>query len=220
MTASAPARIGLVFNGVWSQYAFATAPKYRALYALVYVHELTYDRVAAFDALVVPFQSDHAAIAARRDAVYRFLADGRTVALFGDTSPAWLDAQWEWRPTNNYWWVEDPTRPPVAETDFGHPLFRGLAPRHACWHTHGAYTRLPPAARVLQRNEAGEAITWETTEYGGHLLASTLDPIVEHGIQQIRHLDHFCDNLTAWLCGVRPTGAFEVDPAAYGVDAL
>jgi hypothetical protein len=122
-------RVGLVFNGVWSQYAFATAPKYRDLYELVYVHELSYARVRDLDALVIPFQSNHAAIAERRDAVYGLLADGRTVAAFGDTSPAWIDAQWEWRPTNNWWWVDDPTRPPVAHTDFTHPLFKGLAQR-------------------------------------------------------------------------------------------
>jgi hypothetical protein len=40
--------------------------------------------------------------------------------------------------------------------------------------------------------------------------------VVEHGVQQIRHLDHFCDNMTEWLCGVRPAGRLEVDPDAYG----
>ena len=209
-------RVGLVFNGVWSHYAFATAPKYRDVYELVYVHDLSYERVREFDALVIPFQSNHAAIAERRDAVYRLLADGKTVAVFGDTSPEWIDARWEWGPTNNWWWVEDPTRPPIAHTDFTHPLFKGLAQRHACWHTHGAYTRLSPAGRVLQLSDRDEAITWETHEYGGTLLASTLDPVVEHGVQQIRHLDHFCDNMTEWLCGVRPAGRLALDPAAYG----
>jgi hypothetical protein len=31
-------------------------------------------------------------------------------------------------------------------------------------------------------------------QYGGHLLV-TLDPIVEHGIQQITHLDNYVDKL-------------------------
>jgi len=46
----------------------------------------------------------------------------------------------------------------------------------------------------------------------------TVDPIVEHGIQQIRHLDNYVDKLTAWLCGAAPEGRFTIDPAAYGVE--
>lgn len=47
-------------------------------------------------------------------------------------------------------------------------------------------------------------------------MLSPLDPIVEHGIQQVTHLDNDCDSLTAWLCGTEPTGEFVPDPEAYG----
>jgi len=211
------ARIGLVFNGVWSQYAFAMAPKYRALYRLLYVHDLTDEAVRGLSALVIPFQSNQPALAARKEVLYRFLAAGKKVVVFGDSQPRWLDAQWEDRPVNNYWWVTNPNNPPVSETNYDHPVYRGLSARHACWHIHGIYTRVPAHAEVVQRNAAGEVITWQTTAYGGVLFASTLDPIVEHGIQQIRHLDHYCDRLTAWLCGETPEGVFTVEPAAYGV---
>lgn len=210
-------KIGLIFNGVWSQYALATAPKYRDIYRLLYVHDLTEEPTRGLDALVIPFQSHQAAIAEKRDLLYAFLARGGKIAVFGDSTPVWLDAQWEDRPTNNYWWVENPNNPPVTNTDKSHPLFAPLAPRHACWHTHGCYTRLPPAAQIIQTNAAGETISWQTEEYGGTLFVSTLDPIVEHGIQQIRHLDNFVDSLTHWLCGVKPTGPFEVPAEAYGV---
>jgi hypothetical protein len=43
------------------------------------------------------------------------------------------------------------------------------------------------------------------------LLVTTLDPLVEHGVQQIRHLDNYVDNLVSWLCDVRPTGRVEID---------
>ncbi|MEO0473862.1 MAG: hypothetical protein AAF206_29910 [Bacteroidota bacterium] len=50
--------IGLIFNGVWSHYTFAKATKYRDLYELVYVYDLTDEKVAKYDALVIPFQSN------------------------------------------------------------------------------------------------------------------------------------------------------------------
>ncbi len=209
-------QIGLVFNGVWSQYAMATAPKYRDIYELVYVHDLSYEAVRHLQALVIPFQSNQEALVRRRDALYRFLSDGKKIAVFGDSLPLWLDAQWEDRPVNNYWWVENPKNPPISQTKYEHPVYQGLKPRHACWHIHGVYTRIPENSEVIQRNDKGEIITWQTERYGGVLFASTLDPIVEHGIQQIRHLDNYVDKLTAWLCGTTPQGKFEVDSNIYG----
>ena len=213
-------QIGLVFNGVWSQYAMATAPKYRDIYELIYVHEMDYERIHHLKALVIPFQSNQEALVRQKDALYRFLSDGKKIAVFGDSLPLWLDAQWEDRPVNNYWWVKDPNKPPISETNYEHPVYRGLQPRHACWHVHGVYTRIPGNSEVVQRNDKREIITWQTARYGGVLFASTLDPIVEHGIQQIRHLDNYVDKLTAWLCGTTPSGPFEVDPAAYGVSEV
>ncbi|MBC8085369.1 MAG: hypothetical protein H7Z21_19395 [Hymenobacter sp.] len=213
--------IGLIFNGVWSHYALATAPKYRALYRLLYVHDLEAAAVRDLAALVVPFQSNHRALTASKALLYDFLRAGKKVFVEGDSSPAWLDAQWEDRPVNNYWWVTDPTNPPVAHTDFTHPVYQGLTPRQACWHTHGVYTRVPASAEIIQTNAAGDVITWQTHEYGGTLLVTTLDPLVEHGVQQITHLDHYVDRLTEWLGGVRPApGRLTIDAAAYGVDAV
>ena len=208
--------IAMIFNGVWSQYAVATAPKYRDLIELVYVHDLDRFDGAATRGIIVPFQTDHEALARHRDVLYAALARGARVAVFGD-SAHWIDAHWEDRPVNNHWWVTHPERPPVAHTDFSHPLFAGLTPRQACWHHHGVYTRIPAEARVLQRTETDEVICWETQAYGGRLLAATSDPIVEHGVQQIAHLDHFVDQLVFWLCGQRPTPEkLTVDRRAYG----
>ncbi len=204
-------QIGLVFNGVWSQYTFATAAKYKDHFQLMYVHDLNAAMLTSVDALCIPFQSNHVALAKKKDLLYSFLREGKPIFVEGDSSAHWLDADWVDRPVNNYWWVTDPDQPPVTETDYTHPVYQGLKPRHACWHTHGAYTRVPASARVIQRNQAGEVITWETEAYGGRLLVTTLDPIVEHGIQQITHLDHYVDRLVAYLIGVSLQGRVVVD---------
>lgn len=209
--------IGLIFNGVWSQYAFAKAGKYQDFYRLLYVHDLTEESVEGLKAIAVPFQSNQVAIRERKSVIYNFLKRGGKVFVAGDSSADWLDAQWEDRPVNNYWWVKNPDNPPVSETDYNHPIYQGLSARHACWHTHGVYTHIPQHARVIQTNGEGEVISWETNHYGGTLFVTTLDPIVEHGIQQITHLDNYVDKLTEWLCGVKPEGRFEMQRADYGV---
>jgi hypothetical protein len=213
--------IGLVFNGVWSHYAMATAPKYRDIYRLIYVYQLDDEAVADLDALVIPFQSNQLALTEKRDVIYRFLANGRKVFIEGDSTTDWLDAQWEDRPVNNYWWVDNPTNPPVSTTDYSHPVYQGLTPRHACWHTHGVYTSVPDHAQIIQSNPDGDVISWQTTHYGGVLFATTLDPIVEHGVQQITHLDNYVDRLTEWLSGIRPSPErMTIDQTVYGANAL
>ena len=213
-------KIGLIFNGVWSHYSFAKAPKYRGLYKLIYVYDLREESLADCCAIAIPFQSNHVALTAKKDIIYNFLAQGNKVFVEGDSSTDWLDAQWEDRPVNNYWWVTDPDNPPVSETNYDHPVYQGLKPRHACWHTHGAYTRIPEGAEVIQKNGDGEIVTWQTDRYGGVLMATTLDPIVEHGIQQITHLDNYVDRLTEWLCGVKPEGKMEMIEEDYGASAF
>lgn len=210
-------KIGLLFNGVWSQYAFAKATKYRDLYTLLYIHDLTAAQLDAVDALAIPFQSNHKAIAEHRDLLYRFLAQGKRIFVEGDSSAQWLDAGWEDRPVNNYWWVKDPNNSPISETDYNHPIYNGLKPRHAFWHYHGVYTRVPDYASIIQKNVDGDIVTWETDHFGGKMLVTTLDPIVEHGVQQITHLDNYCDRLTEWLIGIKPEGRFEILKTDYGI---
>ena len=153
--------------------------------------------------------------------IYNFLKQGKTVFVEGDSTADWLDARWEDRPVNNYWWVENPNNPPVSVTNYDHPIYQGLTPRQACWHTHGVYTRIPEPAEVIQTNAASEVISWQTDQYGGTLFATTLDPIVEHGVQQISHLDNYVDRLTEWLSGVKPApGQMTIDRAVYGAGAL
>lgn len=208
--------IAMLFNGVWSQFAVATAPKYRAFFELLYVHEFDTERLAPFRGLVIPFQNDHDAIAKRRDAITRLLASGGRVAVFGNGGE-WLGARWESRPVDNAWWLRTPSRPPVEDTDFAHPLFAGLTPRECGYHHHGVYTRIPDGARVLQRSRDREIVSWSTTRLGGELFVGTQDPIVEHGVQQIQHLDRFVDQLVWWLCGRRPdAGRMTIDADAYG----
>lgn len=211
-------KIGLIFNGVWSHYAFAKATKYREIYELLYVHDLNASHLEACDALVIPFQSNQKAIAERKNLIYDFLAKGKRIFVEGDSSANWLEATWEDRPVNNFWWVKDPENPPVSDTDYSHPIYQGLKPRQAFWHYHGVYVRVPNHAKIIQRDQQGDIVTWETAAYGGKLLVSTLDPIVEHGVQQISHLDNYCDRLTEWLVGIKPQGQFEILASDYGVN--
>ena len=189
----------LVHNGVWSHHAFAQMPRYRDHFRLVYVHDLNAEELAQAPAVVVPFQSNQAALAAKRDLFFDYLAQGGRVAVFGDSREDFLPATWEDRPINNYWWKTNPEQPPVRWTLPDHPLYSKLGPRHALWHCHGVYTQIPTGAVAVQKTPNDDIVTWQSEAYGGLLFASTKDPIVEHGIQQIRHLENYLDAFVAWF---------------------
>lgn len=213
-------KIGLLFNGVWSHYVMAKAPKYKDIYELIYIYDFSLENIKHLDAIVIPFQSNQTELALRKDVIYDFLKMDKKVFVEGDTTTDWIEGVWEDRPVNNYWWVENPNNPPVAKTDYAHPVYQGLRPRHACWHTHGIYTQVPEHAEIIQTNEAGEVVSWQTKEYGGVLFATTLDPIVEHGVQQITHLDNYVDKLTEWLSGEKPSDSkVEILEEDYGISA-
>ena len=81
------------------------------------------------------------------------------------------------------------------------------------------YTEIPEHGEVIQTNAEGEIISWETGHYGGKLFATTLDPIVEHGVQQITHLDQLCgsfNGVVVWCT----TGGEIYAREDYGVEIL
>lgn len=201
-------RIGLLFNGVWSHWAFARSQKYRPHYRLLYVQDLEESDLAGLEALVVPFQMSVPAMTRIAPWLEAFCRRGGRLVVFGDAELPWLGCKWVDRPVDNYWWKTNPDHPPVRDTDHRHPLYSQLQPRHAGWHHHGAFRSIPSGARVIQRNREKEPITWQHAVGDGFVFASTKDPIVEHAVQQIRHLDRYCDALTEWLTGVRPSGVF------------
>lgn len=72
-------KIGLIFNGVWSQYSYAKATKYKDHYTLLYIHDLNKKMLDEVDALAIPFQSNHKALALHKDLIYDFLASGKDI---------------------------------------------------------------------------------------------------------------------------------------------
>jgi hypothetical protein len=80
----------------------------------------------------------------------------------GDSSANWLDAKWEDRPVNNYWWVDNPNNPQYLKLIF---LIRCIKDyrQDILVGTHMEYTSIPTNATVIQRKDDTDIITWETT---------------------------------------------------------
>ncbi|NJK89163.1 MAG: hypothetical protein HC923_06990 [Myxococcales bacterium] len=183
--------------------------KYRDALRVLYVHDLETEPLDRLRAVVVPFQTHHGQMRRCLPRLLHFAERGGTVVVFGD---GWLDdlgATWEPRPLDNSWWKRNPEDPPVR-TVRAHALLQTIERRSASFHHHGVYVTTPVNAETVQVSRAGEVVSWDLRLGNGRIFASTQDPIVEHGVQQIRHLDGYVSALVSWLSGDAPTGSFEL----------
>ncbi len=199
--------MGVVLTGLTPVAGFAAAAVRQGLADPIALVDFTLERVRQYRALVVPFRSHHSRLWDHRAVLFEFLRMGGRVFLQADAPIPWLsDAVWEDRPGRNYWWVTKPEMASGTPMDPSHAAYMGMRSPHECWHARGAYTKLPRGAHIIQQNPSGETLTWQTAQYGGLLLVTTLNPLpdAEPGIQRVTAFDHYCDQLAGWLLDRRP----------------
>ena len=210
LPSAAPApvpQMGVVLTGLTPVAGFAAAAVRQGLADPIALVDFTLERVRQYRALVVPFRSHHSRLWDHRAVLFEFLRMGGRVFLQADAPIPWLsDAVWEDRPGRNYWWVTKPEMASGTPMDPSHAAYMGMRSPHECWHARGAYTKLPRGAHIIQQNPSGETLTWQTAQYGGLLLVTTLNPLpdAEPGIQRVTAFDHYCDQLAGWLLDRRP----------------
>ena len=200
--------MAVIVTGLAPVGGFAAAAARQGLLEPVALADLTLDRVRRYRALIVPFGAHHSRLSDRRAVLFEFLRMGGRVLLQADAPVPWLsDAVWEDRPGRNYWWMTHEQRAAAPRVDSSHPAYLGMRAPHECWHSRGAYTHLPVGAHIIQRHPHGDVLTWQTAQFGGLLLVTTLDPLpdAEPGIQRLSPFDHYCDQLAGWLLNRRPT---------------
>lgn len=200
-----PPQIGVILTGSRPARGFAAAAADQL--EPIPLADFTLARVRHLRALVIPFGTNHSRLWDHRSHLFEFLRHGGRVFLQADAPVPWLsDAVWEDRPGRNYWWVAQPELVTSPHVDSSHAAFLGMRSPHECWHAHGAYTKLPGGAHLVQQNPHGETLTWQTAQYGGLLLVTTLDPLpdMEPGIQRLSPFDRYRDQLTNWLLDRQP----------------
>jgi hypothetical protein len=199
--------MGVLLTSLAAPSGFAAAAASQGLIEIVRLADFSIQRLLHLRALVVPFRTHHSRLWDHRATLFEFMRLGGRVFLQADAPVPWLSgAIWEDRPGRNYWWVTQPERTPSKYIDSGHPAFMGMRSPHECWHARGAYTQTPPGAHIIQQNPSGDTLTWQTAQFGGLLLVTTLDPLpdAEPGVQRLSPFDRYCEQLTSWLLGQRP----------------
>ena len=202
-----PATVCFVHNGSYFHERTRHTAEFAPYLALQrHVNDLCAHDFSSADVLVVGSNTRADLMAAHRDAIAAFLAQGKTVVAMGSTGPEhWLPhVQWTDCPVNFWWWTE-------ADADSGlrlqwpeHPLFQHITLADATWHQHGSF-KVPAGARsLIDKVDHGSILYEDTTSTPGRLILTTLDPCYHHGSYFMPATTRFLRGFLPWLQQLTP----------------
>ncbi|TNJ63215.1 hypothetical protein FE784_26480 [Paenibacillus hemerocallicola] len=194
-------KVAAIYGGNSHQHRTFTEPKYRRwLHGLIYLPELPHSSLDAYDVLLIPSQLHHRLLAESRGSISAFADRGGIVAAFGAQPHDLLPAHnWEFRPTNFWWWLDKEAKSGLVLNRPGHDLFRYITLADATWHYHGVFSP-PEGAEVLIGLEEGGAILYvDRVTTPGTLIMTTLDPEFHYGSYFMPATERFLDGFLPWL---------------------
>ncbi|QAY67449.1 hypothetical protein [Paenibacillus protaetiae] len=195
-------KIAFLYSGSSHHHRTVQEPKYsRYLHRVMYMPEFQAEWLDDIDVLIIPSQINVRLMERALPAVHAFLERGGIVAALGAQPESWLPAHnWEFRPTNFWWWLDRNAASGLVLDQPEYGLFRyinGLA--DATWHYHGVFH--PPAgAEIIISVESGGAIMYvDRQSTPGTLIMTTLDPEFHYGSYFMPATERFLDGFLPWL---------------------
>jgi hypothetical protein len=200
-------RLAAVYGGSAPHHRALNEPKYaRWLADRLYLPELPDADLSEYAGLIVPERLHAGRLHAARPRLLEMLERGGTVVLFGEQAvcarqpQGWLPGlDWEYRPTNYWWWLEPGATSGLRAHHPEHDLWRHLTLKDATWHQHGFY-RAPRGADVLISSDDGGSILYiDRVSTPGTLLVAALDPMYHFGSYFMPATERFLDKFMPWL---------------------
>ena len=217
-------RLAAVYGGSAPHHRALNEPKYaRWLADCIYLPELPNADLTEYDGVIVPERLHAGRLHAARPRLLEMLERAGTVVLFGEQPVCarqprgWLPGlDWEYRPTNYWWWLEPGATSGLRAQHPEHDLWRHLTLKDATWHQHGVY-RAPPGADVLISTDDGGAILYiDRVSTPGTLLVAALDPMYHFGSYFMPATERFLDKFMPWLAEGEIRGSSDAPQETHG----
>ncbi len=197
-------RIAFVDGGTYYHHRTLNDPELACHFTgSIYAPELATADLARYDALYIASRQDPENLIAAREAIGRFLADGKLVAVMGDNrAEDWVPGV-KWTPTvvNFWWWLTPGADSGLRLAAPEHGLFRHIGLADATWHRHGVLCPPPGAVSLVDAEEGGSVLYDDTHTTAGRLIVSTLDPCYHHGSYFMPATTRFLRGFLPWLAG-------------------
>jgi hypothetical protein len=159
-------RLGAVYGGSAPHHRSLNEPKYaRWLSGLVYLPELPGADLSGFDGLILPERLHRGLLEKARPQLLGMLERGGTLVVFGEQSVygpqpgGWLPGlQWEYRPTNYWWWTQPQPNSGIVAALPDHSLFDHVSLDDATWHHHGVFWPPTPAETIVATEDGASVL--------------------------------------------------------------
>ena len=120
--------------------------------------------------------------------------------VYGDQPVGWLPGvDWQYRPTNFWWWREPGARSPLEGHHPGHDLWRHTTLGQITWHYHGVFGPPAGALTLVSATEGGAVLYIDQVSTPGTLVVTALDPMSHFGSYFMPAAERCLDAFLPWL---------------------
>ncbi|GGE02836.1 hypothetical protein [Paenibacillus nasutitermitis] len=198
-------KIAVLYSGSSHQHRSFTEPKYKQYIAeLVYLPKLADVDLHKFDVLIVPSQLHQGQVTHHLKQIHAFLDSGKIVVALGAQHHSWFsNHNWEFRPTNFWWWLEPGAKSGLVITKPEHDLFNYISLADATWHYHGVFLPTHEVESLIEVENDGSILYIDKKSTGGTLMLTTLDPEYHFGSYFMPATEQFLNGFLPWLADGR-----------------
>lgn len=194
--------IAVVYGGS-SQHSrtYKTSEFAKHIDRLIPIRQLADASLEGVDVLLIPSQTHIELLKQNVEKIHAFAENGGTVVTLGPQGFEWLpNHNWEFRPTNFWWWLEKDAKSGLVLTGKDHDLFQNyLTLADATWHQHGVYWP-PKETEVLVSTDDGAAVFYiDKVSTKGTWVNTTLDPDFHYGSYFMPATERFLRGFLPWL---------------------
>lgn len=196
-----PKRLAAVYGGTPFQNRTLNEPKYRKhIDEIIYLLDLPTVDLSQYDAVIIPDRMHPDRLMEGQEGILRYLDQGGTVIAFGEQpTPLLPGVDWEYRPTNFWWWLEPNARSGLVLRKPEHSLFNYLTLADCTWHQHGVFTPPEGAETLVAMDDGGVVMYMDEVSTPGRLLVTCLDPIAHYGSYFMPATERFLDGFLPWV---------------------
>ena len=151
---------------------------------IIYLPDLEYKELDNIDILIITCCSSWEQLEKKKDILYKFLKDGKTLFVSGrNETKLWLkDIEEVELPFNFWWWLNKKNSIDLNIVEPSYPLFKHIQLNDMSWHYHGGFNLPKNGINIIEQKELKKSVFFEVKDYyGGRLIVTSLDPFYHHG---------------------------------------
>ena len=168
---------------------------------LIPIRQFAATSLDEFDVLIIPSQIHTRLLDENVEKIYEFANSGKVVVTMGPQHREWLPGHnWEFRPTNFWWWTEPGADSGLRLPGEAHDLFRNyLTLADATWHQHGVYWPTEGCETLVSTVDGGSVFYIDRVNTAGVWVNTTLDPDYHFGSYFMPATERFLRGFLPWL---------------------